>query len=346
MENPLVSVIIPVYGVEKYIERCAHSLFGQTMREGIEYIFVDDCSPDRSVEILMRILEEYPHRQEQVKIIRHKVNQGVGGTRRSGVENATGEYIIHCDSDDWVEPDMYETLYKEAKDTDADLVGCDFQFGYATQGIVEQTPFPSDPIQYMVDILTYPSNSVIWNKMIKASVYAAAFESGCELFVKGVNVAEDMLAVTQLVYYCHKIAYVPCAMYHYRQTNPGSYTHVRTRSSIENQMEVIKRLEQFFLTNKLELSCELGYQKAKVKCRALYSGALIGVPSKERKKWAKLYPEINNKILFYPRRVIHPYWRIALFFASFGFLFLFDVMMKIYLTFLPIRTMLKTRNAG
>ena len=342
----MVSVIIPVYGTEKYIERCARSLFGQTIREGIEYIFIDDCSPDRSVEILMRILEEYPHRQKQVKIIRCKVNQGVGAIRQMGVENATGKYIIHCDSDDWVEPDMYETLYKEAEDMDADLVGCDFQLEYATHRIVKQTHFPYDPIQCMADILTYPHNGVLWNKMIKSYIYASALESGCELFVKGINVMEDMLAVTQLVYYCHKIAYVPRAMYHYRQTNPGSYTHTITRSSIESQMEVIKRLEQFSLKNKLVLPCELGYNKARVKCRVLNGSALIGVPHKERKKWAKLYPEINKKILFYPHRVLHPYWRTALFFASFGFLFLFDVMSKIYLTFLRRRTVLKTRNAG
>lgn len=114
VERPKVSVIIPVYGVERYIEQCARSLFSQTMRDGIEYIFVDDCSPDKSIEILEDILREYPHREPQVKIIRHTENQGIGGTRRTGVKNATGEYIIHCDSDDWVEPDMYEMLYGKA----------------------------------------------------------------------------------------------------------------------------------------------------------------------------------------------------------------------------------------
>ena len=106
MEQPKVSVVIPVYGVEKYIERCARSLFEQTMQEGIEYIFVDDCSPDRSIEILEKVLKEYPHREPQVKIIQHSKNQGIFYTRNTGVENATGEYIIHCDSDDWVEPDI------------------------------------------------------------------------------------------------------------------------------------------------------------------------------------------------------------------------------------------------
>ena len=89
-----VSVCIPVYGVEKYIERCARSLFEQTL-DSMEYVFVDDCSPDNSIEIMQKVLEEYPHRQEQVKIIRHEVNQGVGAARNHAVAACTGNYIIH-----------------------------------------------------------------------------------------------------------------------------------------------------------------------------------------------------------------------------------------------------------
>ncbi|MBO5667722.1 MAG: glycosyltransferase family 2 protein, partial [Lentisphaeria bacterium] len=87
-----VSVCIPVYGVEKYIERCARSLFEQTMRDGIEFIFVNDCTPDKSIEILEQILSEYPHRQEQTKIIHHKQNGGLVAARNTGLAHASGEY--------------------------------------------------------------------------------------------------------------------------------------------------------------------------------------------------------------------------------------------------------------
>ena len=94
---PKVSVIIPIYGVEKYIERCVRSLFEQTL-DDIEYLFIDDCSPDGSVRIIMRILDEYPNRKEQVIIHRMEQNSGQAKVREWGMKNATGDYVIHCDS--------------------------------------------------------------------------------------------------------------------------------------------------------------------------------------------------------------------------------------------------------
>ena len=108
---PKVSVIVPIYNVEKYIERCLRSLFEQTL-DDIEYIFVNDCTPDNSMIILEKILKEYPHRIKQVKIINHEQNQGQAGARTSGMKAMTGEYMIHCDPDDWVELDMYEIMFK------------------------------------------------------------------------------------------------------------------------------------------------------------------------------------------------------------------------------------------
>ena len=124
MKQTKVSVYVPVYGVEKYIEKCVRSLFEQTL-DDLEYIFVDDCSPDDSIRILEQVLEEYPNRKPQVKIVRHEVNQGVCTARRTGIQHTTGEYIACCEPDDWVETTMYEELYKKAKETGVDMVACD-----------------------------------------------------------------------------------------------------------------------------------------------------------------------------------------------------------------------------
>lgn len=118
-----ISVIIPIYNVERYIGKCAHSLFGQTLKE-IEYIFVDDCSPDKSIQIAQDILSGYSDRAPHVKIIRHAHNSGVAAARTTGMKVATGEYIAHCDPDDWMELDGYEALYHKAKETDADITSC------------------------------------------------------------------------------------------------------------------------------------------------------------------------------------------------------------------------------
>lgn len=119
MEYPKISIIIPVYGVEKCIERCARSLFEQTLKEGIEYIFIDDCTPDKSIEIVKRVLEEYPERKEQVKIVRHEHNRGVAAARNTALDAATGEFVFFVDADDWIENATIETLVSKQLE-----VGC------------------------------------------------------------------------------------------------------------------------------------------------------------------------------------------------------------------------------
>ena len=128
--QPRLSIIIAVYNCEKYIETCARSLFEQTL-DNIEYIFVNDATPDDSLSILEKIIGEYPTRKPLVKIISLEKNGGVSNARRIGIENTTGEYVIHTDSDDWVDIDMFERLYHKAKETDADIVGCNFRHEFS-----------------------------------------------------------------------------------------------------------------------------------------------------------------------------------------------------------------------
>ena len=123
MEKSKVSVIIPIYKVEKFIERCVHSLMGQTLQE-VEYIFVDDATPDKSIEVLKKCLTLYPNRKAVV--LHHSQNQGLPAARNTGLVAATGEYIYHCDSDDFVEVNMLEKLYQKAKETEAEMVWCDW----------------------------------------------------------------------------------------------------------------------------------------------------------------------------------------------------------------------------
>ena len=125
LNTPLVSLIVPMYGVENYIARCAESLFAQTY-PNIEFIFVDDGGKDRTVEILRGILEKQdPALQARVRII-SKENGGLPRARKTGLDAATGEYVLHVDSDDWLEPATVEKLVAKAVETDADIVVYDF----------------------------------------------------------------------------------------------------------------------------------------------------------------------------------------------------------------------------
>ena len=111
-----VSILIPVYGVEKYIERCARSIFEQTY-QNLDIVFVDDCTPDKSIEILRRVLDDYPERKAQTRIIRHEHNQGLAAARNTAVAAATGTFLTHVDSDDWLELDAVEELVKKQVET-------------------------------------------------------------------------------------------------------------------------------------------------------------------------------------------------------------------------------------
>ena len=118
---PKVSIIVPVYNVEKYLNRCIQSLLNQTLKD-IEIIMVDDGSPDRCPQMC----DNYAKKDNRIKVI-HKQNAGLGYARNSGLEIATGEYIAFVDSDDFVNSQMYETLYNNAVSTKADVVYSGFR---------------------------------------------------------------------------------------------------------------------------------------------------------------------------------------------------------------------------
>ena len=120
--NMFLSILIPVYRVEKYIERCATSLFEQTLQDDIEFIFVDDCGGDGSINVLMNTLNKYPKRKTQVLLLRHLKNRGLAAARQTALEKAAGDYVLTVDSDDWLELDACEKLQKIALQTNADIV--------------------------------------------------------------------------------------------------------------------------------------------------------------------------------------------------------------------------------
>ena len=124
---PAVSVIVPVYKVEPFVARCVRSLFVQSLAD-MEFIFIDDCTPDRSMEVIREVLErEFPAREPQVRFFNMPENSGQAKVRMQGLALATGEYVIHCDSDDELSsPDAYRLLYEKAVSGQLDIVTCNY----------------------------------------------------------------------------------------------------------------------------------------------------------------------------------------------------------------------------
>ena len=165
---PAVSVIIPVYKVEPYMARCARALFGQTMQD-LEFIFVDDCSPDRSMDIMMEVLEEYPERKGQVRCLRLPRNGGLAHARLAGVSLAQGDYVAHCDSDDALDTRAYQLMYEKAVAEDLDIVTCDFRLVNLKKARVQSNV--SEPGREIADILTGKVWGTVWSRMFKRELW-------------------------------------------------------------------------------------------------------------------------------------------------------------------------------
>lgn len=220
---PKVSVIVPVYGVEKYIERCARSLFEQTL-DDIEYLFINDCTPDRSIEILESVLEEYPNRKEQVVIHRMEQNSGQAKVREWGMKNMTGEYVIHCDSDDWVDSDMYRAMYDKAKEENADVVVCDYKISNGTDILKHVKGCGStDCEQFLMRQLFQRDPWSLCNKLFKKQLVTK------DLIYPNGNMGEDMVICLQLMFRCHRMGYVE-GQYYYYYSNEASISNLRDAS--------------------------------------------------------------------------------------------------------------------
>ncbi len=241
MSTPKISVIVPVYGVEKFIEQSLRSLFEQTKSEGVEFIIVNDCTKDKSMDIARDIIAEYP--SLDIKIIEHKVNSGSAVTRQTGLDCATGDYILYIDSDDWCELTMLEEMYGAITASGADMVVCDEFASYENIEIYKSnSSFPNNGVEATKQLLRRKASSPLWNKMIKRSVILDNNIS----FVPKINMCEDFIFVVKVCAFANKVAYHPKSFLHYRQVE-SSIAHSLTRLDMLGWVQdVVGSFETFF----------------------------------------------------------------------------------------------------
>lgn len=280
-----VSVIIPVYGVERFIERCARSLMEQTLQD-VEFLFVDDASKDASREILERVLAGYPDRN--VRILTHESNRGLPAARNTGLAEATGRYIFHCDGDDWVEPDMLERLYDTAVENDADYVWCDFFISFnRNERYMKARGYRTPDELLRKGFLAGDMKFNVWNKMVRRDVYERA--GGMQLFPSDHRMAEDMTMIL-LAACAGRVAYVPKALYHYVKTNGGAMTQTVSERQLADIRHNVSRVEQF-LKEKApgDYDVDIALFKLNVKLPFLLAG-----DAEQLKLWKEWYPEANR----------------------------------------------------
>ncbi len=225
-----LSVLIPVYGVEKYIERCARSVLSQGYAD-VEYIFIDDASPDRSIEILRDVLKEYPNRD--VRILAHARNLGLAAARNTAIDAATGNYILHVDSDDYLAPRALEKLAACAAATDADIVVFD-PVGSRPEHAYASTR------EYVRALLWRRARPTLWNKLLRRTLYDNVRA------VPGLDYGEDFYVLPQLAYYARRIVKLDEGLYYYNDDNTGSFSNTLSPAKATHVVLAAELLEQFF----------------------------------------------------------------------------------------------------
>lgn len=282
-----VSVIVPIYKVERFIVKCADSLFSQTM-DDVEFIFVDDASPDSSMKLLEECIRRHPEREGQIRILTHPENKGLPAARNTGLAVATGEYVFHCDSDDFVEPDMLETLYHVATEKNADIVWCDWWLSFERNERYMKQPGYDSPMEALKAMLAGLMKFNVWNKLVRRSLYT---ENGIS-FPAGYGMGEDMTMML-LFAVAGKVAYVPEAFYHYVKLNTEAYSQNYSVSHLESVKYNIGRVEDFL---RKRFGNALDLEIACLKLEAKFPFLMSGNPEAYR-LWSATYPESDRCIM-------------------------------------------------
>ena len=234
MNAPLITVIVPVYGVEKYLNKCVDSILNQTY-SNIEVILIDDESPDKCPEIC----DEYAANDNRVKVI-HQKNAGQSAARNAGLDIAKGEYIAFVDSDDYVDPTFLEKMYRRISEDKSDLVACEYDVVDDSGNVIrnrtylEHDKVISEETFWKLESTThYMFCAALWNKLFKASTWN-------RLRLKVGKYAEDSFAMTRYIAGMNKISVIKEPLYYYYQRD-NSLVH---SFSLKNLDAVEARLER------------------------------------------------------------------------------------------------------
>lgn len=214
-----ISLIAPIYGVEKYIGKFAESVLGQTYQD-IQFVFVNDGTKDRSVDILNELIKEKYSSLESRIVIVNKENQGLPLARKTGLEHAEGEYILFADSDDWLEVDAVEKVMAKAVETDADIVYFDLikEYGHRTSYKRERDYTAAQKEDFIMNMFNYKSFGYTVTKCFRKRLY-----DDNVIYIPKLGMHEDIYLMSQIIFYAKSLVHLPEGLYHYRKDNPDSF---------------------------------------------------------------------------------------------------------------------------
>lgn len=233
-----VSILMPVYKVEQYLGRTLKSIFTQTY-QNIYYVFVNDCSPDNSLQVLKDTISQYGIDESRYTIINHEENEGIAVSRTDCIANAKGDYIFFVDSDDWIEMDAVEQMVSATKGGLIDIVGCDFMKDFLSGKVTyHHEDYAETCRENMFRCLNYDIATVLWKLLIRRNL----FENFT--ITPHVDIVEDYIMSVKLYYYAKSFVALPKAFYHYVQYNQARVS-LQTLWSVTMHIKGVQEVEQF-----------------------------------------------------------------------------------------------------
>ncbi|MES2278375.1 MAG: glycosyltransferase [Bacteroidota bacterium] len=243
--NPKVSIIVPVYNAQNYIEKCINSIIYQTF-DDLEIILINDGSTDLSGQMC----DEFAGKDKRIKVF-HQTNKGISYTRQFGIDHSAGEFIQFVDSDDWIENNMLADLYSHASKNDLDIVGSNFimDLGNKSKHIICQYPTPE---KFRKAVLS-SEWGVVWKLFIRKNLFT---ETGIS-FPTGINHGEDYIVCVKLLLSTNKIATLDLFGYH--------YNYIQTDTSLTRNSGIKSTMDQIYATKVVEeyINSDPNYSKYK-----------------------------------------------------------------------------------
>lgn len=311
MTNPKISIIVPIYKAESTLLRCLDSLKAQTFTD-FEVLMVDDGSPDRSGEML----DGYAVKDSRFKAY-HKPNGGVSSARQFGIDHACGEYTIHADPDDWVEPTMLEELYRKAKEDDADMVICDYWINTTNrEDYVCQEPVSLRHDSLLKELFGRIHGSC-WNKLIKKDLY----NQYSVRFPSELSFCEDQYVIASFLKHDIRVGYLNKAFYHYYRSDSdkslsSKYSEEQYRQDINGRDLFVALLENTSASEVARAS-----KNQSLMNRAFFLGNEVFSSKRYRKEFFSTRKDVFKK---------GSYSELEKIFTYFSCIGLYQVMFKLY----------------
>jgi len=229
---------MPIFKVEQYLEKTLDSIFTQTYPY-LEYVFVNDCSPDNSLQVLTNTINKYGLKGEQYTIITHEKNEGIAVSRTDCIAHAKGDYVYFVDSDDWIEKDSVEQMVFATKDGMIDIVGCDFMKDFISgKTTYHHENYAESCDENMIRCLNYDIATVLWKLLIRRSLFDNFS------ITPHVDIVEDYIMSVKLYYFANSFVSIPKAFYHYVQYNLARVS-LQTLWSVNMHIKGVEEVEKF-----------------------------------------------------------------------------------------------------